>query len=62
MKRVSARQNALPALLFPLFLSPTALAEDVDDKQTMVVSATPQVVSELDTPAAVSVVEGDDIR
>ena len=29
------------------------------DEQTMIVSAAPQVVSELDTPAAVSVVDGE---
>ncbi|WP_217701155.1 TonB-dependent receptor PqqU, partial [Salmonella enterica] len=30
--------------------------------QTMIVTATPQTVSELDTPAAVSVIEGEDMR
>ena len=32
------------------------------DEQTLIVSATPQTVSELDTPAAVSVVSGEDMR
>lgn len=32
------------------------------DEQTMIVSAAPQVVSELDTPAAVSVVDGEEMR
>ena len=32
------------------------------DEQTLIVSATQQTVSELDTPAAVSVVNGDDMR
>ncbi|HGH4508129.1 TPA: TonB-dependent receptor PqqU, partial [Salmonella enterica] len=31
-------------------------------EQTMIVTATPQTVSELDTPAAVSVIEGEDMR
>ncbi|STR39399.1 tonB-dependent receptor yncD [Klebsiella michiganensis] len=37
---------------------PTALAAE----QTMVVTAAPSAVSELDTPAAVSVVNGDEMR
>ncbi|HFW2398050.1 TPA: TonB-dependent receptor PqqU, partial [Salmonella enterica subsp. enterica serovar Enteritidis] len=32
------------------------------NEQTMIVTATPQTVSELDTPAAVSVIEGEDMR
>lgn len=32
------------------------------DEQTMIVSAAPQVISELDTPAAVSVVDGEEMR
>ncbi|MBD3708280.1 hypothetical protein IE987_16775 [Klebsiella pneumoniae] len=32
------------------------------DEQTMVVTAAPTTVSELDTPAAVSVVNGDEMR
>jgi iron complex outermembrane receptor protein len=32
------------------------------EESPMIVSATPQTVSELDTPAAVSVVSGDDMR
>lgn len=53
------RKAVLPALLLPLISLPDASAAD---EQTMVVSATPQTVSELDTPAAVSVVNGDDMR
>ncbi|EFH5334509.1 TonB-dependent receptor, partial [Escherichia coli] len=49
MKIFSVRQTVLPALLA---LSPVVFAAD---EQTMIVSAAPQVVSELDTPAAVSV-------
>ncbi|MRS15824.1 TonB-dependent receptor [Enterobacteriaceae bacterium RIT691] len=56
---LNVRKAALPALLFPLLPLADALAAD---EQTMVVSATPQTVSELDTPAAVSVVDGDDMR
>lgn len=53
MKIFSVRQTVLPALLV---LSPVVFAAD---EQTMIVSAAPQVVSELDTPAAVSVVDGE---
>ncbi|EPS5955883.1 TonB-dependent receptor domain-containing protein [Escherichia coli] len=56
MKIFSVRQTVLPALLV---LSPVVFAAD---EQTMIVSATPQVVSELDTPAAVSVVDGEEMR
>lgn len=60
MKIITVRRAALPALLLPLLPLPDAFAAD---NQTMVVSATPQTtVSELDTPAAVSVVNGDDMR
>lgn len=60
MKIISARQLTLPLLLIPAVLTPAvALAEQ---EQTLIVSATPQTVSELDTPAAVSVVNGDDMR
>ncbi|MBZ7364503.1 TonB-dependent receptor [Klebsiella grimontii] len=53
------RAAALPALLLPLISSaPTAHAAE----QTMVVTAAPSAVSELDTPAAVSVVNGDEMR
>ncbi|QHO89862.1 TonB-dependent siderophore receptor [Klebsiella michiganensis] len=53
------RAAALPALLLPLVSAgPTALAAE----QTMVVTAAPSAVSELDTPAAVSVVNGDEMR
>ncbi|QGG14623.1 TonB-dependent receptor [Citrobacter braakii] len=58
----SARYTALPVSLLPVFLSPYAVAESEINDQTLIVSATPQSVSELDTPAAVSVVDGEDMR
>lgn len=59
MKILSVRAAALPALLLPLVSAgPTAHAAE----QTMVVTAAPSAVSELDTPAAVSVVNGDEMR
>ncbi|CAM6414849.1 TonB-dependent receptor PqqU [Klebsiella michiganensis] len=59
MKILSVRAAAFPALLLPLVSAgPTALAAE----QTMVVTAAPSAVSELDTPAAVSVVNGDEMR
>lgn len=59
MKILSVRAVALPSLLLPLFATqPTASAAE----QTMLVTATPSTVSELDTPAAVSVVNGDEMR
>ncbi|WP_374063567.1 TonB-dependent receptor PqqU [Klebsiella quasipneumoniae subsp. similipneumoniae] len=57
MKILSVRHAALPALLLPLIAAAQAA-----DQQTMVVTAAPTTVSELDTPAAVSVVNGDDMR
>ena len=57
MKILSVRHAALPALLLPLIAAAQAA-----DKQTMVVTAAPTTVSELDTPAAVSVVNGDEMR
>ncbi|PLN19802.1 TonB-dependent siderophore receptor, partial [Klebsiella pneumoniae] len=51
------RLAALPALLLPLIAAAQAA-----DEQTMVVTAAPTTVSELDTPAAVSVVNGDEMR
>ncbi|HBX2024527.1 TPA: TonB-dependent receptor [Klebsiella variicola] len=51
------RHAALPALLLPLIA-----AAQTADEQTMVVTAAPTTVSELDTPAAVSVVNGDEMR
>lgn len=57
MKILSVRHAALPALLLPLI----AVAQAADE-QTMVVTAAPTTVSELDTPAAVSVVNGDEMR
>ncbi|NUL39490.1 TonB-dependent receptor PqqU [Kosakonia sacchari] len=60
MNIISATKVTLPVLLLPAALSTSAYA--ADNEQTMIVSATPQIVSELDSPAAVSVVQGDDIR
>ena len=57
MKTLSVRHAALPALLLPLIAAAQAV-----DEQTMVVTAAPTTVSELDTPAAVSVVNGDEMR
>ena len=48
----------LPAVFSPCFIASASAA----DEQTMVVTATPGTVSELDTPAAVSVVSGEDLR
>ncbi|HCT4964955.1 TPA: TonB-dependent receptor [Citrobacter koseri] len=62
MKIITARQAAFPALLFSFVFSPVSQAATAEDEQTMIVSATPQTVSELDTPAAVTVVEGEDMR
>ena len=57
MKILSVRHAALPALLLPLIAAAQAA-----DEQTMVVTAAPTTVSELDTPAAVSEVNGDEMR
>ncbi len=57
MKILSVRHAALPALLLPLIAAAQAA-----DEQTMVVTAAPTTVSELDTPPAVSVVNGDEMR
>ncbi|WP_071040918.1 TonB-dependent receptor PqqU, partial [Klebsiella pneumoniae] len=57
MKILSVRHAALPALILPLIAAAQAA-----DEQTMVVTAAPTTVSELDTPAAVSVVNGDEMR
>ena len=57
MKMMTLRRAAISVLLFPF--APLSLA---DDGQTMIVTAAPQGISELDTPAAVSVVNGDDMR
>lgn len=57
MQILSVRHAALPALLLPLIAAAQAA-----DEQTMVVTAAPTTVSELDTPAAVSVVNGDEMR
>ncbi len=57
MKILTVRHVALPALLLPLIAAAQAA-----DEQTMVVTAAPTTVSELDTPAAVSVVNGDEMR
>ncbi|PLC62035.1 TonB-dependent siderophore receptor [Citrobacter sp. L55] len=58
----ASRYTALPVSLLPVFLSPYAVAESEINDQTLIVSATPQSVSELDTPAAVSVIDGEDMR
>lgn len=56
MKILSVRHAALPAL-------PAAhCCAQAADEQTMVVTAAPTTVSELDTLAAVSVVNGDEMR
>lgn len=60
MKIISVTKVTLPVLLLPVALSTSAWA--ASGEQTMIVSAAPQTVSELDSPAAVSVVQGDDIR
>ncbi|CAI8895543.1 TonB-dependent receptor [Kosakonia quasisacchari] len=60
MTIISTTKVTLPVLLLPAALSSSAYA--ADNEQTMIVSAAPQTVSELDSPAAVSVVQGDDIR
>ena len=57
MKKKIVRRAAISALIMPL--SPFAQAAD---GQTLLVTASPQGISELDTPAAVSVVNGDDMR
>ncbi|WP_417642473.1 TonB-dependent receptor PqqU [Enterobacter kobei] len=58
MKILFARPAALPFLLLPAVFHPAFAAAE----QTMIVTASPQTVSELDTPAAVSVVQGADMR
>lgn len=60
MKIITARRVSLPLLFVPVVFGP--LSAMAADEQTLIVSATPQTVSELDTPAAVSVVSGDDMR
>ncbi|KOQ99730.1 TonB-dependent receptor PqqU [Pluralibacter gergoviae] len=57
MKIMTIRRAAISVLLLPF--TPFSQA---DDSQTMIVTAAPQGISELDTPAAVSVVNGDDMR
>lgn len=51
----------LPVALLPVIFTPL-MALAAENEQTMVVTASPGPVSELDTPAAVSVVTGDDLR
>lgn len=60
MKIITARKASLPLLFVPAIFGP--LSAIAADEQTLIVSATPQTVSELDTPAAVSVVSGEDMR
>ncbi|WP_058910107.1 TonB-dependent receptor PqqU [Entomohabitans teleogrylli] len=50
----------LPAIFAPGYSAPLYAAQN--QQSTMIVTATPGAVSELDTPAAVSVVNGDDMR
>ena len=57
MKIKTIRRAAIP-----VFLLPFAAFSQAADEQTMIVTAAPQGISELDTPAAVSVVSGDDMR
>lgn len=58
MKIIAITRATLPILLLPAACGYAFAAEE----QTLIVSATPQTVSELDTPAAVSVVNGEDMR
>lgn len=58
MKIPFAGTATLPLILLPTAFTPAFAA----DEQTMIVSATPTTISELDTPAAVSVVQGQDMR
>ncbi|MFA4158568.1 TonB-dependent receptor PqqU [Enterobacter hormaechei] len=60
MKIITARKASLPLLFAPVIFGP--LSAMAADEQPLIVSATPQTVSELDTPAAVSVVSGEDMR
>ena len=53
-------RTSLPALFIPVIFAPVSFA--AQNEQTMIVTAAPQVVSELDTPAAISVVNGEDVR
>ncbi|WP_312209889.1 TonB-dependent receptor PqqU [Pseudescherichia sp.] len=58
MKITPITRATLPILLLPTACGYAFAAEE----QTLIVSATPQTVSELDTPAAVSVVNGEEMR
>jgi len=58
MKIPFAGTATLPLILLPTAFTPAFAA----DEQTMIVSATPTTISELDTPAVVSVVQGQDMR
>ena len=58
MKIIAITHATLPFLLLPAACGSAFAA----DEQTLIVSATPQAVSELDTPAAVSVVNGEEMR
>ncbi|WP_149806416.1 TonB-dependent receptor plug domain-containing protein, partial [Salmonella enterica] len=62
MKIISVRQRLYPALLLPFTFPPVLKAASARNEQTRKVTARPQAVSELDTPAAVSVIEGEDMR
>lgn len=58
MKIIAITHATLPFLLLPA----ACVSAFAADEQTLIVSATPQTVSELDTPAAVSVVNGEEMR
>lgn len=62
MKITLLRQATLPLLILPTLFPLSLLAEENDN--TLVVSATPSEsgLNVLDTPAAVSVVSGDEMR
>ncbi len=62
MKSTHKNRLAVSALVIPALLPVCALAQDKDSEQTMVVTAKRSGLSELSTPAAVSVVNGDQIR
>jgi iron complex outermembrane receptor protein len=63
MKSTHKNRLAVSALVIPALLPVSAsFAQDKDSEQTMVVTAKRSGLSELSTPAAVSVVTGDQIR
>ncbi len=66
MKMTQHGKSTLPLLLLPAltpWTTPVFAADaQKNNEQTMVVTASPGGLSELDTPAAVSVVNGEDMR